>query len=378
MKKAWIYFFLFVLIWFIDVQEVNAQTKVRNIPIVINDTFIHFPDALPLAKNQTTFVPVKFFSDEIKASLAGSKPGEVHIQLKDKSLILYTKQNEIHFSNGKKIKMELFIQDGRTYAPLRMLGEYFGYQVHYMAEGPLVRLVNRDDITERSLFLKNHQAKIKEFYQNASQDQRPKVYLTFDDGPNPGILSILDILKKKEAKASFFMVEPQMRKYPNEVKRLVKEGHYPALHGVSHNRILLYEGKPNAVANEMLKTQETLFKLTGIKSSLTRVPYGSKPYMIKSFRDELVRHHFKMWDWNIDSLDWKYRTEPQLIYENVKSGFQQARKSDQPVVILFHINHGTIGALPKIIDYLHGQGYQCVAYDPAEHSVVNYWGDKRL
>jgi peptidoglycan-N-acetylglucosamine deacetylase len=378
MKKAWMYLVLVVIFWLVHFQEVNAQSNEKSIPVAVNDQFIHFPDALPLVKNQTTYVPVRFFSDEIKASLAGSKPGIVHIKTKEKSLILYTKLNEIHFSNGKKKKVNLFVQNGRTYAPLRSLGEFFGYQVHYIPEGPLVRLVNRNDITKRQLFLKNHQASIKEFYEKAKRDQRPKVYLTFDDGPNPGIQSILDILKKKDAKASFFMIETQMRSYPNEVKQLVKEGHYPALHSVSHNRSLLYEGKPNAVANEMLKTQKTLLELTGIKSSLTRVPYGSKPYMTKSFRDELVRHQFKMWDWNIDSLDWKYRSEPKKIFENVKSDFQRVKNTGKPIVILFHINSGTIAALPEVIDYLNDQGYQCVAYNPTEHLIVNYWDDKRL
>lgn len=174
------------------------------------------------------------------------------------------------------------------------------------------------------------------------------------------------------------MIEPQMRSYPNDVRRLVAEGHYPALHSVSHNKQQLYGGKPYAVATEMLKTQKTLYGITGIKSLLTRVPYGSKPHMVKSFRDQLARYHFKMWDWDIDTLDWENQSKPQQIYANVKAGFQQERNGNKPIVILFHINKGTVEALPKIIDYIYSQGYQCVAYDPAEHFVVNFWDDGRL
>lgn len=378
MKKAWIYFFLFVLFFVCDRQEVSAASTVKKIPIAVNNQFIHFPDALPSVYNQRTYVPVRFFSDGIQVNVKSIKPGVLSLKSKQKSLILYTNQNEIHYSNGRKIKVELFVKDGRTYAPLRSLGEYFGYQVRYIAEGPIVRLVDSKYIYEKHTFLKINQTQIDEFYQKANLDHRPKVYLTFDDGPNPGIKDILNILKKKQAKASFFMVEPQMRSYPNDVRRLVQEGHYPALHSVSHNRDLLYGGKPIAVANEMVKTQKTLYQLTGIHSTLIRAPYGSKPYLVKSFRDELVRHQFKMWDWDIDSLDWKYRSNPEKIYANVKASFIKERSGNKPIVILFHINSGTVAALPEIIDYIYSRGYQCVAYDPDEHFVVNFWEDSRL
>jgi peptidoglycan-N-acetylglucosamine deacetylase len=378
MKKTLVYFFLLVIFLVIDSQEVSAVSTVKYIPVAINDQIIHFPDAIPVVQDQTTYVPVRFFSDFIPATLSVIKPGVISLKSKGKSLILYTSQNEIHFSNGKKIKIKLFVQDGRTYAPIRSLSEYFGFQVHYLSEGPIVRLVNTETITERQLFLEMNESKIISFYQKANQDQRPKVYLTFDDGPNPGIKDILDILKNKKAKATFFMIEPQMRSYPNDVRRLVAEGHYPALHSVSHNKQQLYGGKPYAVATEMLKTRKTLYDLTGVKSMLTRVPYGSKPYMVKSFRDELARYQFKMWDWDIDTLDWENQSNPQQIYANMKAGFQQERNGNKSIVILFHINKGTVEALPEIIDYIYAQGFQCAAYNPSEHFVVNFWDDARL
>jgi peptidoglycan-N-acetylglucosamine deacetylase len=378
LRNLLIYLFMVVFFFVLEHQEVRAAASLETIPVAVNDQFITFPDAIPIVLDQTTYVPVRFFSDGIKASLTVVKPGVVSLELKDKSLIMYTNQNEIHFNNGRKIKIKLFVRNGRTYAPIRSLGVYFGYQVHYIAEGPIVRVVNSENMMERAIFLKKNQEKIKDFYQEENLDQRPKVYLTFDDGPNTGINQILDILKKKKAKASFFMLEPQMRRFPNEIRRLIMEGHYPALHSVSHNRHLLYGGKPSAVVNEMVKAQQTLYEMTGIRSMLTRAPYGSKPYMVQSFRDELARENFKMWDWDIDSLDWKYRSNPQQIYANVKAGFLQERKENKPIIILFHINKGTIEALPEIIDYIYSQGYQCSAYDPTKHLVVNFWNDDRL
>jgi peptidoglycan-N-acetylglucosamine deacetylase len=378
MSRGWICFYLFVFMFLLYTPKVSAASTVKNIPIGINDEFVSFPDAIPYIENNTTYVPIRFFSEAISATLTIEEQNIISLELDEISFKMYINRDEIKFSDGKKVKASLFVKNGRTYAPLRILGEYFGYQIHYIAEGPIVRLINTVDILEREPFIKLNQTMIKDFFQKAMIDNRPKVYLTFDDGPNPGIKEILDILKKKKAKASFFMIEPQMRKYPNDLKRLVNEGHYPALHSVTHNKNLLYEGKPSAVANEMLKAQKTLLELTGIRSALTRAPFGSKPYMVKSFRDELARHKLKMWDWDIDSLDWQYRTNPQQIVKNVKEGFKEKKNKRESIVILFHINSGTVAVLPKIIDYIYAQGYQCVPYNPTEHLVVNFWKDGRL
>jgi peptidoglycan-N-acetylglucosamine deacetylase len=378
MKRVFVWAILFLLLFFMGEHETNAATATKTVPIAVNDQFIHFSEMLPFVENSTTYVPVREFSRAIQVSLTVVKPGQITLQSNGKSAILYTGQDEIYFSNGERVKIKLFVQEGRTYVPLRSLGEYFGYHVHYISDGPIVRIVNSKNIIDRPTFIKNNRKNIAAFYEKARADQRPKVYLTFDDGPNPGIDAILTILKEKQAKASFFMLEPQMRRYPQYVKKLVADGHYPALHSVTHNRKLLYEGKPSAVAEEMLKTQKTLYELTGIQSMLTRAPYGSKPSMVQSFRDELVRHRFKMWDWDIDSLDWKYRTNPQQIIDNVKKGFMREKKENKPIVILFHINNGTIQALPEIIDYIHHQGYQCIAYNPEKHIQTNFWNDHRL
>lgn len=204
-------------------------------------------------------------------------------------------------------------------------------------------------------------------------------YLTFDDGPTGDTPLILDILREKQAKATFFMLEPQMKTYSDQVKRLVAEGHYPALHSVTHDKHKLYGGAPGNVAVEMEQARKTLFELTGVDSRLTRAPYGSKPYMKDEFRNELVNGGFKMWDWNIDTMDWKHQwSNPQMIVEELVSGEEAIGGGDQPLVILMHVNAGTGAVLPQIIDYLAAQGYSFAAYNPEEHFSMNFWKDERL
>lgn len=380
MKKGWVYFFLISLFFFFDQTKSEATSNTKIIPIAINDKLITFPDELPFVQDQTTFIPIRFFSDAIGATITlDNKVGTLTLTTQEKSLSIDMKKKEIETSEGEKTKINLFLKNGRNYASVRILGEYFGYEVQYQSKGPIVRLVNSKAQLSTIPFFKENQKEINDFYQKVKLGDRPKVYLTFDDGPILGINEILNILKKKKAKASFFMIETQMTMFPNETKRLVKEGHYPALHSVSHNKKLLYEGSSSAVAKEMLKTQQTLFNLTGIQSKLTRAPYGSKPYMKNPFRDELVRNGFKMWDWSIDSEDWRYhRTNPKEIVKIVKDGIQKQKKQKDPIVILFHINKGTAAVLPEIIDYIYSQGFQCVAYNPTKHFVMNFWEDERL
>ncbi len=209
-----------------------------------------------------------------------------------------------------------------------------------------------------------------------SSSPKKVVYLTFDDGPSVNTRKILDILNRKKVKGTFFLIEPNIKRYPLTAKRIVREGSYVGLHSVSHSVARLYKGSPTNVATEMEKTRLTLKKVTNVDSHLTRVPYGSKPYMTTSFRNALVKKKLKMWDWNIDSLDWKYSSSnPAKIVSNVKTGLKGKKG---PVIILFHEKKGTIQKLPEIIDYLRKNGYTFAIYDPNHHFQMNFWKDKRL
>lgn len=210
----------------------------------------------------------------------------------------------------------------------------------------------------------------------ASQTVKKIVYLTFDDGPNQYTPKVLDILKQKKVHATFFMIEGNIKSHPQTVKRMIREGNYPALHSVSHSVQKLYRGSSENVASEMEKTRKTLLKVANFNSKLTRAPYGSKPYMKKPLRDALAKKGFKMWDWTIDTLDWKYnRTSPSTITARVKSGLNG---QNGPIVILFHDSRGTAQQLPTIINYLKKNGYTLEVYNPKHHVVVNFWHDKRF
>lgn len=69
---------------------------------------------------------------------------------------------------------------------------------------------------------------------------RKVAYLTFDDGPSQYSNDMMDVLKQQNIKATYFMLGDHMRQYPDAVKRMLNEGHYPGLHSMTHDRVKLY------------------------------------------------------------------------------------------------------------------------------------------
>lgn len=199
----------------------------------------------------------------------------------------------------------------------------------------------------------------------AQQEQKqtpPKkvAYLTIDDGPTEVEHELLDLLASYHAKATFFMLEPYMKKFPDAVKRIVNEGHVPALHGVTHNAKKFYRSK-ETVLQEMNQAQKTLEKLTGYRATLIRTPYGSSPKMTPEYKQAVKENGFQMWDWNVDSRDWKY-TDGSFVEYSIQQIEKLAEKGEDPIILL-HSKRSTVEHLPKLLDYLVEQGYSFEVLD---------------
>ncbi|OZB92372.1 polysaccharide deacetylase family protein [Paenibacillus sp. XY044] len=190
------------------------------------------------------------------------------------------------------------------------------------------------------------------------------IYLTFDDGPSTATQSILDSLLKYGAQATFFMLEPRIRVEPNIVKRIVKEGHAPGLHGVTHDKNKFYES-PQSAVNEMLKDQQTLENITGVHSQLIRTPYGSIPYLTEPFRAALKQQGFQLWDWNVDSSDW---SNGQYLTTTIHQIQKQTAAGIIPIVLM-HDKPETAEHLPELLKYLEQNGF---AAERMEQSTTPY------
>ncbi|MEH7525270.1 polysaccharide deacetylase family protein [Bacillus sp. JJ1503] len=184
------------------------------------------------------------------------------------------------------------------------------------------------------------------------------VAITFDDGPHPILTpQILDILAKHDAKATFFVAGNKVVRFPDLLKREVKEGHEIANHTFHH----IYGNiTPEKLSSELEETDKIIKQFTGLKSSLYR-PVGG------FYNDVIINTAFiygktvVLWSWDQDSRDWA-NPPANRMYNYIKKGVKPGN------IILFHDWHGseytqtcsTVKALDDILDYLDKNGYKSV------------------
>lgn len=186
---------------------------------------------------------------------------------------------------------------------------------------------------------------------NAEDIKNEKIaYITFDDGPSKYTKEIVDILDENNVKGTFFMLNDNMIVFHDVVQRMVDEGHGTGFHGVTHDINKLYKTEDSAI-EEFRTCNKTFYKITGRTSRLVRIPFGSKPYMLESIYKKFIDEGFLVWDWTIDTEDWK-SSEDQIV-SNI---LYYAREKDE-IVILLHENQRTVDCLDNIITILKQRGY---------------------
>lgn len=183
-----------------------------------------------------------------------------------------------------------------------------------------------------------------------SEEERKKIALTFDDGPHPQYTEqVLDGLKKRGVKATFFITGENAELYPELVKRMHEEGHLIGNHTYSH--IQLTSRNREAFREELIKTNEVIEGITGEGVTYVRPPYGSWD---KSFEKELNMIPVL---WNIDPLDWCSK-DVSCIVRKIES---KIREDD---IILMHDSYpSTVTAALQVVDDLQQQEYEFVTVE---------------
>ncbi len=351
----------------------TASSVKASVFVAVNDKLITYDQPQPLIHNGTLFVPVASTVSQMNAS-AKYAAGKLTISRGKQALVLTVP--------GK----DAILKNGRTLVSLRKLTDKFGYQISYNAAQSLYRAVNSSaSLTDHQLALK-YSTYIKEHKKTAVQkpstgngttaQQGSKViYITFDDGPNAGTTRLLDVLDRNQVKATFFMLGNNIASHPSAVRRIVKEGHGAGLHGMSHQKNTFY-ASPSSALGEMNTDNDKLHAAAGVYTKMIRPPYGSKPYFTQSYRDLTASYGYHLWDWNIDSDDWRYKSSPQTIYNNVLRDVKAMKKRGVTPIVLFHDQTATTSILDKLIKALKAEGY---TFKPLTNSTppVNFWNDKR-
>ncbi len=191
-----------------------------------------------------------------------------------------------------------------------------------------------------------------------------RVFLTFDDGPSVNTADVLDILKEKEVKATFFVLGTQVERMPEIVKRAYQEGHYIANHGHSHKYSKIYSS-PEMVLEEYNQCNLAIAKAIEIpeyNSHLFRFPGGSmggKYANLKSQAKTLLEQNDILYiDWNALTGDSeKNNPSEEYLMENL----QKTTQNKNSIVILMHdaqAKRVTVDFLPKVIAFFQQQEYQ--------------------
>ena len=208
----------------------------------------------------------------------------------------------------------------------------------------------------------------EEMQKGPSKTYGKVVYLTIDDGPSEYTDEIIKILNKNNVKATFFMINGNMQAYPEQVKNIVKNGNTAGFHSVTHDIHKLYVSKTSA-KEEFDTNQATFKKITGQTSKVIRLPFGSKPYTPRASYNALVDSGYKLWDWTLDTEDW--RSTSSQIMENVK---KYSSGSDN-VVLLMHERKQTVEILDEMIKYLKSEGFEILPIKQSDEAR-NYWNGK--
>jgi peptidoglycan/xylan/chitin deacetylase (PgdA/CDA1 family) len=177
------------------------------------------------------------------------------------------------------------------------------------------------------------------------------IALTFDDGPWPeSTVKILEILKKNQIKATFFMVGRYLKRYPDLGKKVAADGHAIGNHTWNHRYFKYNEA---GAAQEIDGTKSLIEQVTGIKVSMFRPPGGVLTNGLAAYAE---KKKYTVVMWSVDSLDWR----------NSMLSLKQSvlRQANSGGIVLMHDGGGnrsnTVVALPSIINDLQKQGYHFV------------------
>ena len=180
------------------------------------------------------------------------------------------------------------------------------------------------------------------------------IYLTFDDGPTPGVTRwILNLLKQYDAKATFFLVGNNVRKYPNLTQLIADEGHSLGNHTFNH--LNGWQTANGEYIKDIYKCRNL------IHSNLFRPPYGK----ITRAQTRRLSDRYKVVMWDVLSGDFDQTLHKDKVVENVINNTVEGS------VIVFHdsvkARERMQYALPKVLEHFSNRGYKFDSIAPVIH-----------
>ena len=179
----------------------------------------------------------------------------------------------------------------------------------------------------------------------------PHIALTFDDGPHPtNTPRLLDMLKERNIKATFFVVGPNARRYPGIMKRMVAEGHEIGNHTMTHGNLSKMSNAQ--IRKELDGCRDAIIASCGVNPRIMRAPYGALQSSQKLFIKETWG--YPNIHWSVDPEDWK-RPGPSVVANRITS-----RTRAGGIVLVHDIHAPSVVAMPQALDGLLRKGFRFV------------------
>ena len=203
-------------------------------------------------------------------------------------------------------------------------------------------------LVEQSMQARTRKASVAEIA--VKERKYPQAALTFDDGPDSRYTPLLlDGLKERNVRVSFFLLGEKVEQYPELVERMQKEGHLVGNHTYHH--VQLNKLNETKAREEILKTNNLIYETTGVYPLYLRPPFGAWKKNL-----ELCVEMLPVF-WTIDTLDWKVQNTEKIVrtvQEQIEDG----------AIILMHDEYDTsVEAALQVVDELKSQGYELVTVD---------------
>lgn len=183
-----------------------------------------------------------------------------------------------------------------------------------------------------------------------TNEMNRKVAITFDDGPNPDYTSmLLEGLREREVKATFFLLGKEVEKYPKIVKEIYEDGHLIGTHAYEH--VNLSNLNDEAAIEQVNRTNDAIYEITGEYPEYIRPPFGCWKCNL-DYETTMIE---VLWD--IDPLDWK-TSNSNVIAKRVTDKIEE-----NDIILLHDASESSVKAALKIIDELQQEGYVFVTVE---------------
>lgn len=177
------------------------------------------------------------------------------------------------------------------------------------------------------------------------------MYLTFDDGPSEeNTTRVLDILKERNIKATFFLVGENVERYPEIVRRIAREGHAIGIHCYNHDYKKLYDNAKNYV-EDFERARRVVYEVCGVQAQMFRFPGGSinsyNKEVYTKIIEEMTSRGYVYYDWNASLEDAASSVAPEKLLAN---GVETTKGRKKVILLAHDVIYDTGTILEELLD----------------------------